>query len=93
MSSEPQKVDWTVDEAVKCEDCIHSYGTYQGSSRLECRKFGKYAMNHVTLLRKDYPKSTFGFEVCGSEGKGFERKVPDVFDFHNNPPPLMQWAM
>ncbi len=93
MDSELKKVDWTIDDPPKCEDCTHSRHAYLNSVLVECSRFGTYGMNRPSILRRPHSKDVFGFELCGVEGRGFERKIPDFgeYDFRNNPPTPMQW--
>jgi hypothetical protein len=93
VSGNPVQGEWMRDEWPRCQDCVHMVQPYMSGTHydptMQCQIFLHTAVTTDILRRDDL---TLNFDICGSAGKFFERRTPDIYDFQNNPPPIGGWA-
>ena len=93
--TEPQRVDWTIEDTPSCADCVHcepdDHWTTQGEMELAL----KYARCKILPNFRYYcvTRRTYDDE-CGSSAKFFERKPHEHgnYDFETDPPIAMGWV-
>lgn len=80
-----------------CKQCKHRIADdyWENRDSLHCRDIEQYAT--CSAVKNYHCTTMLDFKsLCGNERKLFSpkpREVPKVYDFINDPPPLMQWAI
>lgn len=90
----PPQGDWQT-EPISCETCKYSHPcNHAGNTILHC--------NNLTIIQRHNPRHNpkydkysdldcpLAYPLC--KDVGYERRVPDQYDFEQNPPELMAWA-
>jgi hypothetical protein len=102
--TEPQRVDWTIEDAPSCADCVHSWWERPDIPLCRINKFllCRVPQNDIGM---DFPNMAWctsqrrdgdGKEkpLCGASARYFERKPREHgnYDFENDPPIAMGWV-
>lgn len=96
---DPRRVDWTIDDGPSCGDCVHSWFEYADVRDPKFR-LCRVARNETgrrwrtAAWCKSERRSSVnekGEQSCGPGARYFERRVPEVPDFENNPPLPGAW--